>query len=460
MESVNDIQLRAIEEQKIADIGSALDWSFRHSKGIPTGGFDTRKIASLMDPVECSEWMEKSKLVNDLLSRIDLAQKRVNLLHHDKGIRAEEYRSAKNCLRQLNSVWQSSAFNKSKLASDLFSQTDLAQKRVASLRCNKRMNVREAENYRSAKNYLQQLNALKKSLAFNTASSAAVAQLIQQADNGVEHVDYDNEVAELNDRLVKDATGNHCRAITNPSIDPNVVAIEKSIREEFGVKVNFGDKIDLAQRTRGVCERVKLFGHKLPDEIIFFESPGESGTETAFFEKEIKGIVCNSNVDSISYRDAGAFFVDLSFEGVLFHELGHFNSKLSLLEEQEICPFSEELGKCWNDAAIEFFLTLPKPDSEDFPQRLEMVRGKEFMLRELTPEESHRQADAIILKLNEFIDQAEDCFEKRVAREVSLAAATDRDEFMAEVYCGCMLGKSYSPEIMAEYKRLQGRPFA
>jgi hypothetical protein len=412
MESVHDTQLQTIEAQKTADVQNAFDLLFNHANGVPSGWFNASQIASSMSPEECSKLEGKSKLVDDLIARGNLAQRKVWVLHGNRKTSSEA-----------------------------------------------------SQAYKSAKERLKQLTFVKDFFVYGfNMPNEAFTKLIQQADNGVEHVNYDDEKAELINRQVKDTLGEHCEAITAPSTDPNVIAIEKSIKEEFGVKVNFGDNLNLAQQTYEVCGKVKSFGHKFPDEIILFKTSKEYVKGVTIRRKAYTCIII-ANVDPGDR--ANTLCAGASFKSTLFHEFGHVNSKIYLhLYPNQFSEFSKGLTEHFSTAVKEFVSTLP--DTEDVLQKLESAIAKnagvpeieDICCAKLAKEDIAVLLDTVTKKMNKFVDQTEDCFGKRVAKEVSIYAATSELEFMAEVYCGLMLGKSYSQEIMDEYKKLGGRPLA
>jgi hypothetical protein len=406
MESTDGIRPQAIEEQKTANLQSAFDLLLRHASGIPSGWFNARQVASLMGPEECSKLRKEAKSMDDLFSRINLAYRRACALYG-----------------------------------------------------NRRTSVEAARAYKSEKERLKRLAFVKGFSEYGiNIPDAAFTKFVQQADNGVELVNYDDEMAALTDRQVKDAIGDHCKAITAPSTNPNVIEFEKRVREEFGVKVNFGDNLVLAQQTYEVCEKVQSLGHKFPKEIIFADT-GKTMHKGATVRRKAYACIIISNID---LGPASTLVVDASFKGALFHEFGHVNSKSRLFPSSE---FSKGLEKCCHDTLKEFALTLP--NNEGVLQKLERAIGKNegigtitnVCYGELSPEVIHEFLSIVTQKMNEFVDKAEDCLEKRIAKEVSLYAATSKSEFMAEVYCGLMLDKTYSEEIIEEYKKLGGRPF-
>ncbi|MDR1890866.1 MAG: apolipoprotein A1/A4/E family protein, partial [Puniceicoccales bacterium] len=285
----------------------------------------------------------------------------------------------------------------------------------------------------------------------------------QQADNGRKSVDYDGERAKLAARKFNDAVAdlgnsNDYAVITEKSTNPETIAIEKDIGRRFGVKVNFSDDLDLAQQTMEVCTKAASFGHKLPDEIIF----GKSSKD-----KSCSGLAVNqSNWKYIIIVSSGQQYppiagcklqvvVDDSFKGTLYHEFGHINAK-RCLHLPKLEEFSEKFRDQLSSAAEEITLARRRMDElrDATAQRNTL---EEIML--LEDPQLKASLQPILSAMKAFLDGRPDSLGKKVAQQVSLYAASSPDEFMAEVYCGCMLGKVYDEEIMDEYKRLGGVPF-
>ncbi|MDR1528657.1 MAG: hypothetical protein LBS22_03695 [Puniceicoccales bacterium] len=419
MEREVNAQLLAVERQRIVDIESSFSSLFGHVEGVPSGWFDAERMVSLVSPSEYTALQERSELMNGVLLRIDVAEREVSALRRDK-----------------------------------------------------KASIEVAREYRSKKNRLKQLKSVSQFSSFGNVPNAVIAELIQQVDNGVGPINYEEEKARWVNRQVKDAMGDGCEAITAPSTNPDVVELEKKMKKEFGVRVNFGDNINLAQQTYAVCAKAQSFGHKFPSEIIFFNTPEEYCRAASFRSKARPGciIIANVDPDPTSVAHTNALVVDASFQGILFHELGHFNPKAHVGSsiEEKIHGFSVKLKESFNVAVEEFVSTLPNPGNEDLVQELRTAVRAEADVnkiinicgKKLSRDDMHRLLATITLELNEFVDERRDCWGKRIAKEVSLYAATGGNEFMAEVYCGCMLGKSYSPEIMEIYKLNGGQLFA
>ncbi|MDR2629097.1 MAG: hypothetical protein LBC30_03865 [Puniceicoccales bacterium] len=405
------MDIRAVSEQKIIDIKSAFDSMFKHEEGISRTWFNASAIASLMEPAECSALKKKCEPMNDLFSRADLAHRRVNIL-----------------------------------------------------RGSKRTSAKAGQEYRSAKERLQRLVCVIKLLISGAdMPEPAFIELIRQADNGIPSVNYDEEMARLTDRQVKDTMGNHCEAITNSSSNPEIMAIEKSMKEDFGIKVSFDNNLSLAQQTYEMCQRVKSLGHKLPDEIVLFKTPEAYCRGTTIFENDnhTKRIII-ANVDPRDVSNStDRLFVDASFKGVLLREIGHINTaNPRRFSDAETCHFAQQFKAIFESTVGEIISTLPNEEVANIAKGdMDILKIIGLCNKKLTQEDINNSLNTLKWKLFTFMDDAQKCLGKRIATEVSLHAAISEYEFMAEVYCGCMLGKTYTPEIMEEYKRLKGRPF-
>jgi hypothetical protein len=402
MEEISDIQ------PKTTIVQDAFDVMLKLTEGVAGKWFNASQIASLMSPKECDKLEKRTRVAADWALRSSLAQREVEVLFP-----------------------------------------------------NRKTSVEAAQAYKSAKERSDALHVAGIGALLLHDVPEAGNLLIQQADNGVTQVNYEEEIVRLYNMQVKDAMGNHCKAITNPSTNPEVIALEKGIKNEFGVTVNFGDNLDLARQTHEVCKKVRSLGHELPNEIILAET-GESMCRGVTFFKSRCIIIANVDPNSVVFD--GMPVVDTSFRGTLFHEIGHVNSENICFSEPS--AFSKQLGERFNATVKEFVSGLP--NNKDVLQKLGSAIAKNeyagtiasICCGELSPEVMRDFPGIITSKLNEFVDQAEDCLGKRIAKEVSLYAAISELEFMAEVYCGLMLGKSYSQEIMGEYKKCGGQPFA
>jgi hypothetical protein len=420
MDSVS-VRLRKItyeqqQQRQIEEIQRIFNIGFEHVKG-PTAWFNARRIAPLVNSSLAAIMRQKVELANDIWKRKDLARREVDILYDGKNTSTESllaYRKAKDRLKQLRQLdgWIGNGF--------LFSQN-------------------------------------------------ALAELIQQADDGRKSVDYDGEKAKLAARKFNDAVSdqgdtNDYAVITERSTNPETIAIEKDIRRIFGVKVNFSDNSTLAQQTLEVCEKVASLGHKLPDEIIFGESSEDkSCSGLTVNQSDWKYIViANSDQQYQSIVSHGLrIVVDNSLKGTLYHEFGHINAK-TCFHSPELEEFSEKFRDQLSSVAKEITLARRKMDE------LRDATGQGNTLEEImfpkepeSPEKpkSKDNPTPILSKMEAFLDGLPDSLGKKVAQEVSLYAASSPDEFVAEVYCGCMLGKVYDEEIMDEYKRLGGVPF-
>ncbi|MDR2776987.1 MAG: hypothetical protein LBB17_03015 [Puniceicoccales bacterium] len=414
---------------KITSIQTIFDTAFEQVRGFPTEWLNAGKIASLaeVDETVISEMKLKAELTKDILSRIDLARRE-----------------------------------------------------VCKLGSNKKTNVEASQKYRNSRNRLKQLEVVWKLMTSGfPIPNVALAELIQQADPGTESVNYEEKWAENIDQRVKVDMGNRYQAITAQSSNPEVVALEQAINRGFGIKVRFGDKLNLARQTYDVCEQVKLLGHKFPKEIILCESTDKHCSGLAYKEHQGDKYIIIANIDpediDISVGEL-QMSVDCSFRGTLFHELGHINTTsylYSFLDE-----FSKRLHSCV-DAAIEGYITTsPESVGADMAQKLASVIAEKkrtieqdnqsslsdkthemiVCLSELQATKGIDLRQIVAPSLKAFMDSAEDCLWKRIAQKVSLYAASSPSEFVAEVYCGCMLGKSYDEEIMSTYAQLGGAP--
>ncbi|MDR2432567.1 MAG: hypothetical protein LBD34_02325 [Puniceicoccales bacterium] len=116
--------------------------------------------------------------------------------------------------------------------SDVAERINLTQRGVAVFRPNKRKNVEEAQKYKKTKERLNQLEAASMgTFLLLDKNPDAVRQFIQQADDDVKDVNYKEKVAELNGILVKNKMGKQRKAITDPSVDPEVIT---QLRKKFG----------------------------------------------------------------------------------------------------------------------------------------------------------------------------------------------------------------------------------
>ncbi|MDR2778849.1 MAG: hypothetical protein LBB16_00990 [Puniceicoccales bacterium] len=416
---------------KITSIQTIFDTAFEQVRGFPTEWLNAGKIASLaeVDEIVISEMKLKAELTKDILSRIDLARRE-----------------------------------------------------VCKLGSNKRTNVEAFQKYRNSRNRLKQLEVVWKLMTSGfPIPNMALAELIQQADPGTESVNYEEKWVENIDQRVKINMGDRYQAITAQSSDPEVVALEQAINRRFGIKVRFGDKLNLARQTYAVCEQVRLLGHKFPKEIILCESTDKHCSGLAY--KEPKGdkyiIIANidpEDIDVLVGELQLQMSVDCSFRGTLFHELGHINTTSHL--RSFLDEFSKQLHSCVDAAIEEYIATSPESVEEDMAQKLaNVIAEKKQAIEQDNQRSLSDKAHEMIVCLSElqatkgidlrqiiapslkaFMDSAEDCPWKRIAQKVSLYAASSPSEFVAEVYCGCMLGKSYDEEIMSMYVQLGGAP--
>ncbi|MDR2603184.1 MAG: hypothetical protein LBC11_01310 [Puniceicoccales bacterium] len=413
MEKISDMQAEAMEAseaQKVANLQTTSDMLMKHAEGIPNGLFDAGKIA--ISSEEANDPMERAKLMGDLHSRANLALRRVQMLHG-----------------------------------------------------NRKTSPVEILKYKEAKGYFNQLDMVRRFLTSFNVSNAFAAQLIQKVSDSVQ-VDYENEMVMLVDKQAKDIAGSNSKVVTDPSTNPDVIEIEKNMKEEFGVEVNFGDNIILGQQTYKDCKEIKSRGHKLPNRIIFFEAEKKEN-KGVFVSVEGFSFVLISTTDlPVDLDRDGRLVVDSSCRGTLLHEIGHVNSEedLSKLPEFEDPEFSEKFKKYFSFCIAKLIEELP--GSKNVLQELINVIRDETEIdtimnmcsSKLSLDETDKFYHIIASNSDSFVKELNG-LRKQIAEEVSLYAATSESEFMAEVYCGCMLGKTYSSEIMDVYKKLGGQPF-
>ncbi|MDR1233520.1 MAG: hypothetical protein LBJ75_04680 [Puniceicoccales bacterium] len=206
--------------------------------------------------------------------------------------------------------------------------------------------------------------------------------------------------------------------VLRASRNSRVLAIERSMRE-LGVQVTFADNMELAEIIMETFGRMKEHGKPLPPRVFLFRnidafSPGEVlGTGRAFgLHIPLAGVDAINSPILFEHNLVGALglepperaqqFVDSSPAGVIYHELGHFYHNINGIDFRK--GYDIFHGACWS--------------------------------KDNTPTKLHR----------------------KVTNTVSFYATSDSCgcEFVAEVFAGLALRKSFDDDIMDLYRSLNG----
>jgi hypothetical protein len=308
-------------------------------------------------------------------------------------------------------------------------------------------------------------------------SDGTLGALTLQA-NGNKELDYDRELAELFSKEVKANMGAGSEVISKKSTDPETAALEEKMKEEFGVRVRFGDDSNLsfAKQIYNLCTTLKQLGHKFPNEIVLCEAAEDKSYCAGFTIKEDQrgAIVCIATVDPVNNKMG--FTVGHSFKDALLHELGHVNCNESNSDANSESPSIESLGEIVDSAILELASTQSQdganrqPWKEKLQATIKVAYESEglsnicesrtvFACLSDLPEKQYIDLWHTVAERVKFAASAmENSPQKRVIDEVSVYASFSPFELVAEVYCGRMLGKTYSNEIMEMYSKFGGVP--
>jgi hypothetical protein len=206
--------------------------------------------------------------------------------------------------------------------------------------------------------------------------------------------------------------------VLRASRNSKVLAVERSMRE-LGVQITFADNMELAEIITETFGRMKDCGRPLPPKVFLFRnvdvfSPGEIlETRRSFgLHMPLAGIDAVNSPILLEHNLVGALglepperaqqFADSSPAGVIYHELGHFYHNINGIDFRKCYDIFH--GACWNN--------------DNKPTELQ----------------------------------------RKMTNAVSSYATSDSCgcEFVAEVFAGLALRKSFDDDIMDLYRSLNG----